>query len=439
MITQNSVTSTSNNGGRRKQRKPLTHKGLRINNAFTLVELLVVIAIIGMLIALLLPAVQAAREAARRMQCSNNLRQLGLALHNYHDTRNEFPAGNFKHDYVTRNLGSAHPGTTRPGQQGAFYSLLPFMEQQAAFERLNALYTDVGFAETHFSRSISPWSVFYWAEQGLLPLATSGVATLRCPSEANGQSNDALVEHYEQAVPIASRNYVLCRGDVYQRNAGIDVHEVLLSGYNWDHTHAHDWYSPRALFGNQKDEKSFGSITDGTSNTIAFSETGVSAGRSSTSIKGNAVVITDAPFLRFNGQAGGQITSCLSTGISPTNRNEINPSLTNCYQERGRIWIDGRAHSSSFVTAVPPNGPNCIQSCCRDDLWCWGAWTAQSYHTGGVNVTLADGSVRFVSDSIDAGPADAAMTNDLAQLSVSPWGVWGAMGSINGGESRSLP
>lgn len=100
--------------------------------AFTLVELLVVIAIIGILVGLLLPAVQAAREAARRMSCSNNLKQIGLALHNYHDTFNRFPSAGFQHAGTTRE-----PNTWTGSSKGSHLAaILPFMEQQPLFNSI---------------------------------------------------------------------------------------------------------------------------------------------------------------------------------------------------------------------------------------------------------------------------------------------------------------
>ena len=121
----------------------------RNRNGFTLVELLVVIAIIGILIALLLPAVQAAREAARRSQCTNNLKQIALAVHNYHDTHKVFPIGNWCASYGTWLVG-----------------LLPFIEQQAMADRYQV------------------WPRTY-AESANFPVTTAQIATYTCPSDSN--------------------------------------------------------------------------------------------------------------------------------------------------------------------------------------------------------------------------------------------------------------
>src|SRR5687768_7712246 len=129
-------------------------RSLRLNRGFTLVELLVVIAIIGVLVALLLPAVQAAREAARRSSCSNNLKQIGLGLQNYHDTYLKFPMAGF----LTR------PGTT-PTDPGAYHhtwitGILPFMEQKPLYDTINM-------------------NLIAWGQ----PVVATPLKILRCPSD----------------------------------------------------------------------------------------------------------------------------------------------------------------------------------------------------------------------------------------------------------------
>ncbi|MEX0794029.1 MAG: DUF1559 domain-containing protein [Pirellulaceae bacterium] len=136
-------------------------------SGFTLVELLVVIAIIGVLVALLLPAVQQAREAARRMSCSNNLKQIGLALHNYHDTHNAFPAG-----FVDTNPD--HAADSEQGPEGNINGLawsamvLPFMEQSALYDQIR---TQTGGFGRH------------WNHGGTIDAATVGLEAYSCPSD----------------------------------------------------------------------------------------------------------------------------------------------------------------------------------------------------------------------------------------------------------------
>ncbi|MCL2743883.1 MAG: DUF1559 domain-containing protein [Planctomycetaceae bacterium] len=388
------------------------------SSAFTLVELLVVIAIIGVLIALLLPAVQAAREAARRMQCSNHLRQLAIALHNYHDRQDSFPAGNWKHDYV--RIGYM-------GEQSAFYSLLAFMEQEAAYDGLTQGYKSATVAAGYANSVISPWTPMNNNNLGLRSLGEKGVSTLICPSEPNGKPQSDL---WANAPLFAPRNYVLCRGDVQYGNVtSPNPDEEANQGYREAHW---PWVSSRGLFTVQH-WKSTAAILDGTSNTIAFSETCI-AELGSRKVKGYIANLAGTAFASSNSQA----SACTSLGVSPTDRNLVNEAYgAACNLSRGRLWISGAPASSSFVCAVPPNGPSCQQNCQNGTAaTAWGAWTAQSYHSGGVNVALADGSGRFVSDTVDAGPAGAVMP--YRHQGESTWGVWGAMGSCNGGESRSL-
>ncbi|MCA9147146.1 MAG: DUF1559 domain-containing protein, partial [Planctomycetales bacterium] len=151
----------------------------RVSKGFTLVELLVVIAIIGILVALLLPAVQAAREAARRMQCSNNLKQLGIAFHNYHDTHKKLPAPYVACE-LTRLGGalSAVLGTPLPPGDTLHSwgtALLPFMEQQPLYDQINL---NVPFA--------SPRGVFAAYGYDNQTPTTTHVQVFNCPSTAGG-------------------------------------------------------------------------------------------------------------------------------------------------------------------------------------------------------------------------------------------------------------
>ena len=196
---------------------------LRERRAFTLVELLVVIAIIGILIALLLPAVQAAREAARRSQCSNHLKQLGLALHNYHSTYNVFPRGG---GGVWRN---------RPSEYSGLLSMLPFMEQEA----LSDIWT----------RSPYVWS---WdvAEHN-----TTQVPTLLCPSDRPNP--------HTARPQLAQKNYFFCYGTTIQWNYYQKTNGVFGPDADWA-----NGSNP----GNPIVPVKIADVTDGTSNTLAMSE-----------------------------------------------------------------------------------------------------------------------------------------------------------------------
>lgn len=184
-------------------------KASRRRNAFTLVELLVVIAIIGVLIALLLPAVQQAREAARRMQCSNNLKQIGLSLHNYHDTYQTFPSG-FMHDSTTNTHWS----------WGAL--LLPFMEQ-------SAMHQQIGVTKQRLSNCV--------ANSDCLALIKTPIDGYRCPSDTMPDLNP-WPTYGSDSENIATSNYIGSEGMVhisgaekshgmFHGNSGIKMRDVI--------------------------------------------------------------------------------------------------------------------------------------------------------------------------------------------------------------------
>jgi prepilin-type N-terminal cleavage/methylation domain-containing protein len=356
--------------------------------AFTLVELLVVIAIIGVLIALLLPAVQAAREAARRMQCTNNLKQLALACHGYHDTHSALPA-----------IGGNIYGKT-VNRPGGLIALFPFIEQSAAYEKFCATAYDVAdFATT--ADANDPRQTRYKA--------------LLCPSDGNNTGKLSMSGVVKYSAPS---NYRMCLGDSPSSTGYANV------GWNRG-CFAHQSWFPLA------------SISDGTSNTAMFSE------RVTGSIHPGALKIAEGFLNNYN--VGGMWdgsnadaylkvrSECLKsrgTGKNYANPIASGPSYPNDYW--GHLswkFHDGHYLSSGFHTVIAPNGPACAYRTSRDIS----IGTPTSNHTGGVNLSRADGSVMFVSDTIDSGTGEAA-----AKSGPSVYGVWGAFGSRNGGESTNL-
>lgn len=353
--------------------------------AFTLVELLVVIAIIGILIALLLPAVQAAREAARRAQCTNNLKQLGLALHNYHDTNKSFPA----RSCGTGVLGDNSIDTSYVNNRGrlsGFVVLLPFIEQKAMYDLVVA-----GDA------SYPPWGPTAWTWNWVWAEAP---AALACPSEP-GKFMPSNRTNYN--------NYAFCIGD-------------RVNNLNSNNPMAY-----RGLFGRQTYTK-MSDITDGTSNTIAMSErckANYGIGAQSGRIDHRYGTATNLSLVNNPG-------TCLTQSDG---RYFIDPaSVKHRFGER---WTDGQAERIGFNTVLPPNSPSCVQGTNPNADSGTGTLTASSQHPGGVNCVLADGSVRFVSETINTGnlnPGTAQGTNGE-----SLYGVWGAMGSKDAGEAVTMP
>ncbi|MGL6196982.1 MAG: DUF1559 domain-containing protein [Thermoguttaceae bacterium] len=381
------------------------------DNGFTLVELLVVIAIIGILIALLLPAVQAAREAARRMQCSNNFKQLGLALHNYHDAYNGFPASR---QWVIKKTSAGNAS----GDWSADVVLFPFLEQSAAWSSVQSL-------DGNCSNG-NPWGE---ASQFLVGPFTG----YRCPSdgEVAQPSNYTSVAGYR----VARTSIRYCMGDGMW-NCG----EAPISNNN-PKTNSRGMFFPQVW-------KSTSTITDGLSNTVGLSEAVCS------NAQGNGTTLT-VPSDRVKGGIttgnlgglynGGKInpSACLISGYNPTDRTRIqSPAVA----WRGQLFGDGRSINCGFHTVLPPNSPSCGYTVNGGGgATQWGVLTASSNHTGGVNTVYMDGSVHFISDTIDCGNltldqggVQGGTGKQPVNSGGSNYGVWGALGTPGAGESKSL-
>lgn len=299
---------------------------------FTLVELLVVIAIIGILVALLLPAVQAAREAARRMSCSNNLRQIGVALHNYHDTYGAFPPGAIHPAGVTSKSWSIHA------------RLLAFLEEENL-------------------QDLVDWTLPYSA-QG--EITRTRVATYLCPSEINDRARpDGNITHY----PLT-----------YGANMG-----------TWFVFNPNNQTGGDGLvYPNSK--TSFRDVLDGASNTLAFAE-----------------VKAWTPYLRDGANPG-------ASGNPAPAANAVSGLGGNFKSNSGHTeWVDGRVHQTGFTGTFPPNTevPHSAGGALYDvdfnssregkttNRLTYAAVTSRSYHPGGAQVVLTDGSARFVSEDIE--------------------------------------
>lgn len=357
------------------------------NKGFTLVELLVVIAIIGILIGLLLPAVQSAREAARRMQCTNNLKQLGLAVQNYHDANNALPAARSQlgqSGWLTDGYG---------GPWSATVHLLPYVEQGAIYQELVS-YTD----PNRSPRLEHPWSGNFPADY---PALAATITAFLCPSDGNA-TQPSTDEHFSGRC-----NYMSSRGDSLWNNNRHPNSEA----------NARAKTAHRGVFHISPSFPSMATVTDGTSNTVAWSECVSAIGSNGREIKGNMIGGLSSMY-DGNSKPGPCLAMKNGTELSQDGL---------ATQWRGQRWADGQVMISGFNTVLPPNSPICTYS--GDSGW--GAATAQSNHSGGVNAAMLDGSVRFISETIDCGDSYAnAVTSGK-----SPYGVWGALGSAAGGET----
>ena len=331
----------------------------RRRRAFTLIELLVVIAIIAVLIALLLPAVQAAREAARRSQCINNLKQLGLGIHNYHQALGVFPLGASLQAY---DVGV---GNETWSSWSAHALLLPYMEQSPMFNSINFSFGP-GREGTSYGYRCN--SSAYDAR----------INTLLCPSDANAGNTNS---------------------NSYNGSMGTSMYSTATSDVT-------------GLFGYQQ-KYSIADVTDGTSNTIAFSEAIVGERNTSVLGKGNATGgISNGNSLQTIYDVSGRLPAlkadmALCDTAFQTSRNN----------DRGRRWGLGAMGFSMFNTVITPNGAKwsaCRYGCCPQAGHAE-IQVANSYHSGGVNVAMADGSVKFIKDTVS-------------------YPTWWALGTRGGGE-----
>lgn len=364
----------------------------RPHRAFTLVELLVVIAIIGVLVGLLLPAVQAAREAARRMSCSNNLKQFGLALHNYHETYQVFP-------YRQGGTGIGPNSETNGNNGGANIVLLPFLEQQALWEQFSSPQTFGGVSYQPFGPIPSDRNYLLYHHQA---------PTFLCPSATRVE------------IPgwNASTNYGYSAGD---SSHAASQHTSPTGDISSHGNSNHARRNVRGLFGFET-ERRFADIIDGTSNTVAMGE--MATGNDNLSLFGGVAraqptTVVDNPI------------SCLNV-LDPDDAQRLLPS-TNAVAWRGRYAYHGRMPYTGINTILPPNSPACISRDTNSNRR--GQFPVSSMHPAGVQLLLADGSVRFVSQDIDTG--NLAAPDVRTPGGRSPYGVWGAIGSIRGREPVS--
>ena len=392
--------------------------------AFTLVELLVVIAIIGILVGLLLPAVQAAREAARRMSCSNNFRQIGLGLHNYHSAYKQLPTqlGGTGNDL--QGADRYFLGSDRTNNQSLSFivGLTPFIEQQALWEQIsNPNTTDLanpgtvrvpawpamGPTVTAVNASNrSPRTSTY--NDGYQPWMTE-IPTLRCPSDPG------------VGLPSMGRtNYGACLGDANRfHDAGPMSSRLRVSSFRSQEIRA----SGRGVFVARTEVK-FRDILDGLANTIMAGELATDLGdrdkRTQMNERVGTTEVQDNPI------------AC---------RDEIDPERPQFWlpnvnlrsranEGRGYRWANGNGVFSAINTILPPNSEVCV----RFGPTGFGILPPSSRHQGGCHVLMADGAVVFITDSIEAGDSTIGTVRrngvgPRAPGSISPYGLWGALGT----------
>ena len=392
-------------------------KSLKRRRGFTLVELLVVIAIIGILIGLLLPAVQAAREAARRMSCSNNFKQIGLALHNYHSAYKQIPT----HGAGTNPTPAA--AWFRPSDLGNRYRLsclvgmTPFIEQQGLWDQISNPNQD----RTDGAVQNPPWPAMGPTPDRIQYIPwVNEIPTYRCPSDPG------------VGLPALGRTN-------YAANLGDSMWLLHVAPYVNNRTRItngrmrHARAAHRGFFMPHQEAK-FRDILDGLSNTIAMGEiiTALQDGDK----RGNGVATNggnSGPFgfaaLRNNPNL------CTDNGyIDPERPQFWLPEFQQRNRRnfaRGHRWASSYPIMTGITTILPPNREACGR---YNALGTTLVAPPSSRHQGGAHVLMGDGAVIFMSDSVEAGNSNSPMvwlngTGTATPGSQSPYGLWGAMGT----------
>jgi prepilin-type N-terminal cleavage/methylation domain-containing protein/prepilin-type processing-associated H-X9-DG protein len=407
-------------------RKPSTHQ----RPAFTLVELLVVIAIIGVLVGLLLPAVQAAREAARRMSCSNNLKQLALGCHDYHDAFKKFPV---QGGGTYRNGGPLNPALDNRGLLSFIVGTLPFIEQTPLWEQISnplqiGLTTHPAMGPVPFTTTYTPWM--------------TEINALRCPSDPG------------KGLPSMGRtNYAANMGDALD----FQMHSALRwNGAAWlqnQNAGIRARASGRGAF-QFRYQTSIADMLDGTANTIMLGEIATDLGdRSIVTDPTTSVIgmfqdddLANSPTTTAGGiyttpraARDGNFIDPLRPRFWCNGGTCMTPALTSIIAKRGYRWAEGRTLYTGFATIAPPNTE--IAHGAQNSNNAGDALMASisSRHPGGGHIAMCDGAVKFITDSIEAGNQNSqpvangnvAIGSPASNVpgAASGYGLWGALGT----------
>lgn len=343
-----------------------------------------------------------------------------LALHNYHDVRGSFPASAvrmiFKSDTAASGFYEYNAPNAANGPRACFGGLIqlfPFIEQVAAYDDIYATVHDSAVG------NLDSWSTGRLGSGTPRPLQGTNAA-FACPS-------DNTVE--VSATTSTKISYMMCRGDITERGTPVTSAAGVVA--------ANPAINKRGLFP-RYEWHSMGSVTDGTSNTVGFSE--ALAGGVSNKVKSGAGVVS-ATNLRTNPQGNCSVSA---TGLLTSDKlTYTNPHNSTSNPQRGSNILDARIYTGTFTTVNPPNTPACTSQAAGNNSFATtihhDVLPPTSNHPGGVQIGLLDGSVRFISDTINALSSGVSFGSAVEKASGnSDFGVWGALGSVDGGESAAL-
>jgi len=330
---------------------------------FTLVELLVVIAIIGILIGLLLPAVQAAREAARRTSCDNNLKQIGLALQNFHDSQGKLPA-------------SGRPSAASTVRVGSNVFLLAYMEQRNLWDRYDLTKN--------------------WSHIDNLPVTSQRISAFECPSSPS--TNDVLDHNPDGWVGGSTWTPIVANGD-YGASIGVDPRLQAVAAAAGMRVNSSTQFTstsdkPTNGFLPKNAVINFGHITDGLSNTIAYLE---STGRPAIYRRGETVA---GDLSQHHTNAGGWCRA--ATDILFAGSNSDGTVIPGLFINR----TNGYDHATEAYSATGFPAPYGTE----------GTSQPFSFHTGGFNILFGDGSVRLFNDTASIEVLAALVTRDQGEV-----------------------
>ena len=383
-----------------------------MRRALTLLELLIVMLIVSVLLVLAVVMIQRAREASRRMQCTNNLKQLGLGVHTFHDSTKQLPKANYQPQFCREEFFNEETGGYGNRElYGIVTVLIPYIESSPYYEILHRQLSKEGDAP-------APWDPLWETEIGthgfnaqmepcvVPPVSQVQASWFLCPNDPMGQNH--------KAGDFGRTNYHGCRGDIWVHWKSPSTRGIFISGPN--------------------PPISFKDVPDGTSNTLLFAECVIGnnhGGRDAPVRGGMAYGMpfgADAVPMRCLERAGkgGKLTG------------EQNHDVLTDMRGAGLCWLSGRQVNDQFFTILPPNSPSCSSP--ETDWPDWALNSASSYHVGGCNVVMADGSVWFIGNDIDCGDLNKTALdhypwshgeNETAESILrdrSPWGLWGALG-----------